>query len=64
MAKPKRYWMRLTAEFDDGATYTASREVTGVEIHDVAHRDVNLLGLEFLTLQEMLNVGLARKGRG
>lgn len=65
MAKPNRYWMRLTAEFDGGATYHVQREVTRLEIDGrVASTEDELMHDEFDVLQHMLRIGLARKERG
>lgn len=62
MTKPKRYWIRLTAEFDDGATYHVQREVTRLEIGDQARSTEDELMLyEFDVLQHMLRVGLGRR---
>jgi hypothetical protein len=61
MAKPKRYWIRVTAEFDDGATYAVQREVMRSEMDDFAGHRHDLPRLEFQTLLDMLDVGIDRK---
>jgi hypothetical protein len=58
----KRYWIRCTAEFSDGGTYTAQREVTKEELDFTYGRPQrHIIVREFGVVMDMLDAGLSKR---